>query len=477
MAVSEDYIANLYRDVLGREGSPGEIAGHVNNPGGEEGLLAFFLGSPEYTSQHGGQATWQDVGGRVTDTGRTLDPQVWETYSDDPQPSTGGGGSGGGGYSQFTPSGKRITDQWSGNTTINPGGNFGNMRGFDIYNFYDPNMQTLKYQVGRILADYPPTPQGLAQAMKDPRMKAAAPNAKQVDFDGIDFGDGKKVDVGQAFDPNKNTGAGWQWLTSAGAPAASSGGGGGGNRTTADLRNLFGALGSQFGGPGGPGIANGPLEQMGQDPLSQLITGGIADFLLRGGQTEFGQNVSDIILGMLKNGDTLNEDQLARRFESARELMGKGERTMMNEGRSALASRNLLSEPGIPQGSEIGMVGRVQEAIAPEFSRALRDAWTEEARASDARQLTSLQLAAGMSADQAKTFLAGVGEGTARQVALANIALATLDRNMAWNQFLAEFGLKRDTVLAQLQNGRVDDVMDLLNQFLALSGAANQGYI
>ena len=67
MAVRRDYIADQYRNLLGREGSEGEIAGWENAPD-EQSVYNMFIGSPEYTSRNGGQATWQDIGGQITPT-------------------------------------------------------------------------------------------------------------------------------------------------------------------------------------------------------------------------------------------------------------------------------------------------------------------------------------------------------------------------------------------------------------------------
>lgn len=460
MAIRREYVADLYRNLLGREGSDQEIEGHLNNPGGEEGLRQFFLGSPEYTSQHGGTQTWQDVGG-VVQPYQEPTSHAYDTQGDSGTPS-----------SYVAPVGS--PSQPSAPTTAN----WNQLHGFDATNYYDPNMGSMKYNFARIAADYDPTKPGALQAVfNDPRFRQAFPNAKLVGKDSIDFGgqlsdgNGKGVpvgvvDVGEAFIDNQS-GKAWQWLDNGNIANAAGAGSSVTQRpsTTAQNLNSLQALGQFYGGPGGPGINNGPLQQIGQDPLSQLITGGLADFLGRGGTTPLGSEVNDYVMGLLDDNPQIN-----RRFESARELMEKGRRTQTNDARAALANRGLLSEPGIPQGAEIGAVKRIEEALAPEFSRALRDIYTDETT-------QALSLATGMASDQAKQFLAGIGEGTARQTALAQIALQSLGQNMAWSQFLAEFGLKRDQVLQELQNGRVDDVMQLLNAFLSMASLSRGGYI
>jgi hypothetical protein len=478
MAVRREYIADLYRNLLGRGDnySEDEVSGWENAPD-EQSVYNAFIGSPEYTSAHGGEAKWNDVNGVIT-------PVDEPKYIPPPDYGPQGGGNVqpadyGGGYFNSSSGGG------ANDSTFNPTtGDWRKLQGFNSENYYNPDMNSVKYTFARLANEYDPTPEGLKRLVNDPRFKAAFPNAKLVDVDKIDFGgapaDGKTgapvgvIDVGGGFDAKTNTGRNWWWGYEPGpigggaaAPTSSSGGGLPRSTTSSpDTRSMYQSSGQYYGGPGSPGIFNGPVQQVGQDPLSFLITGGLGDFLERGGTTPFGQQVRESVLSRLDG----NNPNIARRFESARELMDKGKRTMMNDTRAALANRGLLSEPGIPQGAEIGAVKRTEEAIAPEFSRALRDIYTDETT-------QALSMATGMASDEAKNFLAGIGEGTQRQTALANIALQSLGQNMAWNQFLAEFGLKRDQVLNEMQNGRVDDVMALLNSFLSLSSLSRGGYI
>lgn len=476
---SYDYVQGLYHDLLGRDPSDDEVRGHLDNPGGEQGLYDFFIHSPEYSALHGGDPTWHDSGGHVTYDNPTDNPNYQP-----PPPVLGGGDYGpqGGGGSAPVGGGGNVFGS-------NPAGAFApttadwtRLHGFNSENYYNPDQGSVKYQFARIAADYPNTPEGLQRLVQDPRFRAAFPNARQVAPDKIDFGgalsDGSRgtpvgvIDVGEGFDTRNNTGTGWWWGWDQGGaplPTGTTTGAGAGSRAGNNAAS-FANLGAAYGGPGGAGITNGPLQQTGQDPLSQLITGGLADFILNNGATPFGQQIQDELMGVIQGGAGTSRN---KRFESARELIDKGRRTMINDARGDLANRGLLSEPGIPQGAETGAIRRITENIAPEFSRALRDISADE----DAQVMQALSLATGMAGDQAKTFLAGIGEGTARQTALAQLALQTLAQNQSWSQFLAQFGLQRDTTLAMLQSGRIDDVLALLNNFISLSGLSNAGHI
>lgn len=115
-------------------------------------------------------------------------------------------------------------------TTRPSAGDFGRTEGFDQGNW--GSMDSIKYRAGEILARYPPTPEGLKQAMDDPDFKKLFPNAKLSGFDTIDFGGQMsdfnrgvpvgRVDVGRSFDPSSNSGAAWVWqdLQNTQAPGA-----------------------------------------------------------------------------------------------------------------------------------------------------------------------------------------------------------------------------------------------------------------
>lgn len=497
MAISEDYIASLYRDILGREGTPDEIAGHVNNPGGEAGVRNLFMGSPEYAAEHNTAPDWHDVGGVVTyDTPQrqpasdgpqrqqTSDAPNYRGYTGAPAPI------GSGGYGSAPA---------SGGDTFNPTtANWNRLHGFSAANYYDPTMGSMKYQFARIAADYDPSqPGSLDRMFADPRFRAAFPNAKLVGKDSIDFGgqlsDGSRgvpvgvVDVGESFLDNKS-GRAWQWLDQGsmgvpGGPTTTPGGGGGGGGTGpgsggigTNRQSQYVNLGQQFGPPGTAGINNGPLQQAGQDPLSQLITGALADFISRGGSTDFSDRIKQSLFDVIDGGGA--NSAMNARYESARELASKARRASTSDARANMAARGLLLEPGSNgAGVEQGVMRRIGEGIDEQFARTVRDIGSDEADANKSSVLGALQMATNLSQSEAANLLASIGEGTSRQTALAGIALQQLGQNMAWNEFLAQFGLDRDKTLYMLQNGEIDSLTQLMNQFMSLGSLLRGGYI
>lgn len=484
MAVRREFIEDLYRNTLNRGDNftSGEVEGWMNAPD-EESVRNMFLGSPEYTSQHGGNATWQDVGGQIQTIGDSAPPPVIGPSAGDYRP-----------YDVTQSTNNKATGvNNSPYTGFTPRYDYS---AFNTQRLQDPG-KSAKDAFAMISNNAPPPPFQDKQAMAQwfnqnirPSMDALGHQVLSVSEDGftytnpegtffVDFGQNSGAAPGTALQRLQ-----WNATPADAQTAARYASTGSGAATSGTTRTNAGSnlqsLGQAYGGPGGAGITNGPLQQVGQDPLSYLITGGLADFLERGGQSGFGSDVEDMLRGYLTGEGPVNqgvdEGRIAKRFESARELLDKGRRTMVNDARGDLANRNLLSEPGIPQGAESGTLARISENIAPEFSRALRDIYTDESAKADARTLSALQLAAGVSSDQARNFLAGIGEGTARQSALSDIALRTLQTNMAWSQFLAQFGLQRDQVMYEMQNGNIEQMLPLLQAFIQLGGLANAGY-
>lgn len=174
------------------------------------------------------------------------------------------------------------------------------------------------------------------------------------------------------------------------------------------------------------------------DPFGDAITGGIMDLI---------NNKGDI------NGGARTQ----QRMESLQELMGRARKSQQNNLQGTLLSRNLMSEPGIPQGMEAGGYANIEERLAPAYASSLRDILSDE------------------SATQNANYLAALGLGNTRQSTLSDIALQTLDRNMEWNKFLAEFGLDRDQTLEALASGQDSQLNQLLNMFLNATGQSAGG--
>ncbi len=84
---------------------------------------------------------------------------------------------------------------------------------------------TIKNISGRIFSNYPAKPSSIPLVLADPKFKAKFPNAKQVGFDKIDYGDGKPVDVLEAADPTSDTAKAWAWMPESTSVPAQAGAG------------------------------------------------------------------------------------------------------------------------------------------------------------------------------------------------------------------------------------------------------------
>lgn len=232
-----------------------------------------------------------------------------------------------------------------------------------------------------------------------------------------------------------------------------------------------------------PSPYNGPMQQVGGDALSQNIDKTLMQ-LMNGGE-EASSPWEKLIQGKLtsfldQTGKPQTDQEKAMRFELARQPLDKMRRTQTNAAKGQLAARNLLSVPGIQQGPEIGALQRIEENLAPEYAKAGQELYFEDQNRQGQdldRQLAALGIGAGIGKQQNDNRLAAANAATNRQNVLSDIALGTLDRNIAWNQFLANFGLDRDKVMNELQSGQVDDLMQILEMFQNNAALSQRGNI
>lgn len=263
--------------------------------------------------------------------------------------------------------------------------------------------------------------------------------------------------------------------------------------------------------------------QVGDDPMSEMVNANIASLLATGGvaptplagQTEgalstilgqggeggtaeslFGGQIQSELQDLLANAGALEADpqRQAMQLEQARVPIDALRQAQMAEGQRALASRNLLG-----QGPEIDFMERLEGRLAPAYAAAGQQIALNEQENADQRYMAAvaqggnmaaaqaqrreerlipaLSLATGMSEMESQNLLATVGTWTERQEMLSQIALQNLDRNMDWSQFLAEFGLERDQVIEMMQQGRVDLVINALNNNMTAVQSIAQGFV
>jgi len=211
--------------------------------------------------------------------------------------------------------------------------------------------------------------------------------------------------------------------------------------------------------------------------------------------TPLGEDVQSTLQELIARGGAMPEDQQRRamEIEAARSPLDMMRQAQMEQGQAALASRNLLG-----QGPELDYMQRLEQGLAPMYAQAGQEIALAERAAADQRYQQALQtgatmaqqadvlqenrlsnamsLATGMSQEQSRNVLATAQTVGQRQQMLSDIAMESLDQNIEWNKFLAEYGIKRDQALEMIQQGRFDAILPLLQQYLEMASLAAKGY-
>lgn len=210
-----------------------------------------------------------------------------------------------------------------------------------------------------------------------------------------------------------------------------------------------------------------------------------------------------------KGGDLYGDpNKLAMQLEQARTPIDMLRDAQTRQSRAGLAARGMAGPTASGQESQTmqGIEGR----LAPQYAQAgqgialqamqqregrLANALTKlqelgstqaqrqvgydtlNSAARQAMDQTALSAATGMSQLEASNLLSAIGLGTQRQQVLSDIALRSLDQNITWNQFLAEYGMNRDTVLEQLRKGRIDQLQPIMELFISFLDKARSGVV
>lgn len=236
----------------------------------------------------------------------------------------------------------------------------------------------------------------------------------------------------------------------------------------------YGAGQNDGGGGASGGIDTGGLNwnynAIGNDPMSKQIDESLMALMRQGGRlrSSTGDLADAALQKYLKTG---GDSKL--RMESIREKFGLMQRAQMNDARGELASHNLLSEGSQAQGPEMSTVGRVNANIAPQWAAATRDAAVQD----NEQMMQAITMATGLDEQAANRLLSTANTASGRQQMLGDMAIKNLDQNRMWNQFLAEFGLKRDTIMYQLQNDQLGAIQPLIAAFQKWADSQNGGYV
>ena len=187
--------------------------------------------------------------------------------------------------------------------------------------------------------------------------------------------------------------------------------------------------------PGAAGVGGGAGTQSAGGPnvtplnLRGILGGagsGITDWMNTGLQDLFKTSM-----------ESINKPMGSAQFESLRQPIDKARRTALNAVRGELANRGTL----MGGGDYTNAIGRIESDLAPDFASAVQRASAENVAGARGSALGALQ------------------GGNQNRAIRGDLALRQLDQNRQWNQFLADFGLRREQVLELLSQGRVDQLL------------------
>lgn len=204
---------------------------------------------------------------------------------------------------------------------------------------------------------------------------------------------------------------------------------------------------SQHGG-GGTNVGGGA----GAQTLSPLQLSGILGGTSGGQQEWQTQGLQDLFKSSM---DSVNNPVSSAQFEALRQPIDKARRTTNNAYAAELANRGMLTGSG----EFANATGRNEERLAPAFATAVQNASVDNTR--DARQ----------------TALGALQGGNQYKQIEGQLALGQLDQNRQWNQFMADFGLRKEQVQEMLSQGRVDQLLHYYEIWNSANQTSANGYI
>lgn len=359
--------------------------------------------------------------------------------------------------------------------------NQGSTVGLDTGKFNDPNKHDFKYDVMRTLSKYDPRKGFSGDVLTDLNTlgygdfyssggdRLSLKNAKNAK-DAADFNDQDWI---YAFDAN-NDATKWNF-------------GGGGSYQEPSL-------------PEGNAKA---LGIPGYQPAPNYGGGGGGGTTTYTSRPSFDANtLKEALAGLFPNG-AFNQNTVNRNVDNIRGGIEKARKSRLATNQALLAERGLIGS-----GPESSAYQNMDEDLFNAEVSGINDAYSHEYDQASSRMMQALQIAAGMTAEEARNavdwFNAQTGRQTSdnnynlglgqlanqnRQTDLGflnsdrdftlgrgNLALANSRNANDYNLALGRLGLDRDALQYQLQNQDVDRLIQIVNQLYGGAQASAGGY-
>jgi len=232
-----------------------------------------------------------------------------------------------------------------------------------------------------------------------------------------------------------------------------------------------------------------------------MAEGGLSD------ATPLEQETQELLRDLIARGGRLPPDDQRRamEIETARSPLDILRQSQLAEGRAAMAGRGLLG-----QGPEADYGQRLEQRLAPMYTQAAQQIQLDEANRSEERYRTAMEAlsqqatfqrasadqrftqanqlrtsltldtarrqddrltnainqSANITDSQSRNLVDTINATTGVQKMRNDAAIDVLDRNIQWNQFLAEYDLDRAKVIEMIDQNRFGEILPYLNAFL-----------
>jgi reverse gyrase len=94
----------------------------------------------------------------------------------------------------------------------------------------------------------------------------------------------------------------------------------------------------------------------------------------------------------------------------------------------------------------------------------------------DVRLRQAIQSGSTLAQGAASTLLGAGQTSLQQQEFVTRAALDNLNQNRQWNQFLAQHGLDRERLMFEMEQGNIEVILPIIQQFIQASGIAAGGF-
>jgi hypothetical protein len=326
--------------------------------------------------------------------------------------------------------------------------------GWDPSKLADTTHTTDKYKIGRVADRF-----NAADVRKDPtafmrELRAAGYDPKQLSDDRWDFGG----DIGYV-DLIRGDNS-WWWGQD--GPGGGTGAGGGGEFPGIGGGAPAGGWSGYGAGGGGGSSSSHPYDAAGvMEQLKKLFPDG-----------------------------AFNQDIVNRRVSNASDALNRNRKSQLATTQAFLADRG----QGVNDGTFGSAVGNLETRLGENFNSSVNDIYASEGEAADQRMIQALQIAAGMTEEEARNAVdyarinsdnslgwgnIGLGyrnAGINERLGLGNLALGNLNAGNQYSLGLGQLGLGRDTLLENSRHSTMDEYIRLLESYLTASNQSREGH-